>query len=131
MIKIEGKNQELSCLPDWSEMMCTFAVSTLEGVCRDICSGDIKVRDLQMIIERRDHMEKLCSAVKSRNMDRRGKEYDVVKTAIDTRIKEFIAFMGRKNLLGGLCRGVTVNVTGMLIFLKFLITIIIMILPNS
>lgn len=130
MVRIEGKNKDLSCLPERSEMMCTFAVSKLEGVCRDICSGDIEVRDLKMIIERRDHMEKLCSAVKSRNLDRRGKEYDVVKAAIDTRVNEFIAFMGRKNLLGGLCRGVTVNVIGMLNFLKFLITIIGMILLN-
>jgi hypothetical protein len=113
MIKIEGKNQELSCLPERSELMCTFAVSTLEDVCRDICSGDIKVRELRMIIERRDHMEKLCSAVKSGNLDRQGKEYDMMKAAIDTRINEFVAFMGRKNLLGGLCRGVTVTVTGM------------------
>ena len=112
MIKIEGKNQACSCLPERSEMMCTFAVSTLEGACRNICSGDITVRDLRMIIERRDHMEKLCSAVKSGNLDRRGKEYDIMKAAIDIRIKEFLAFMGRKNLLGGLCRGVTVNVIG-------------------
>lgn len=115
MIKIEGKNQARSCLPDRSEMMCTFAVSTLDGVCRSICSGDIVVRELQMIIERKDQMEKLCSAVKSGNLDRRGKEYDTMKAALDDRIKEFIAFMGRKNLLGGLCRGVTVNVTGMFI----------------
>lgn len=112
MIKIEDKNQALSCLPERSELMCTSAVSTLEDVCQNICSGDIVVRDLQLIIERRDHMEKLCSAVKSGNLDRQGKEYDTMKAALDTRIKEFIAFLGRKNLLGGLCQGITVTVTG-------------------
>ena len=115
MIRVEGKNQAHSCLPDKSEMMCTFAVSALEDVCRNICSGDIIVRDIQMIIQRKDHMEKLCSAVKSRNLDKQGKDYELVKAAIETRINEFKAFMNRKHLLGSLSQGITVHVSGMLV----------------
>ena len=128
MIKIDGKNQARSCLPERSEMMCTFAVSTLEAVCRNICSGDITVRDLQMIIERKDHMEKLCSALKSRNLEKRGKEYDSMKAAIEARINEYTVFMNRKNLLGSLCRGITVEVAGVL-NVKLICCCIIILLP--
>lgn len=112
MIRIEGRNEARSCLPHKSEMMCTFAVSTLEEVCRSICSGDITVKEIEMICQRKEHMEKLCSALKSGTLDRRGEEYERIKAAIEMRENELKAFKNHKSLLGHLCQGISVEVTG-------------------
>ena len=93
--------------------MCTLAVSTLEDVCQNVCSGDITVGDIKKINNRKDHMEKLCSAVKSGDLDKLGEEYGLVKKAIEARVNEFNAFTIRKQLLGSLCQGVTIKVSGM------------------
>ena len=113
MMKIEGQNQAHSCLPHRSEIMCTLAVSTLEDVCRNVCNGDITVGDIKKIENRKEHMEKLCSAVKSGDLDKLGEEYDFVKKAVEARMNEFKAFTTRKQLLGSLCQGVTIKVSGM------------------
>ena len=108
----EVKGQTRSCLPDRSDVLCTCAVSTLEGICQSILSGDITVKELHKITSRMDHMEKLCSAMKSGNLEKKGKEYDVIMDAIKARLREYKAFTNRKNLLGSLCQGIIVNVKG-------------------
>ena len=108
----EVKGQARSCLPDRSDVLCTCAVSTLEGTCQNILSGDITVEDLHKITKRMDHMEKLCSATKSGNLEKKGKDYNTIVAAIKTRLQEYKAFTNRKNLLGSLCQGVIVKVKG-------------------
>lgn len=108
----EVKGQDRSCLPDRSNILCTCAMSTLEGVCRSILSGDITVKELYKITKRMDHMERLVSATKSGNLEKKGKEYGTVVAAIKARLQEYEAFTNRKNLLGSLCQGVIIKVKG-------------------
>ena len=114
MIRIEGKNEARSCLPHKSEMMCTLAVSTLEDVCQNVCTGHIVVKDMEMILHRKDHMERLCSALKLGSLDRQGGEYDLIKAELEKRENELRAFKNHRSLLGHLCQGVTVKVSGRL-----------------
>jgi hypothetical protein len=84
----------------------------LEGICLNILSGDITVKELYKITRRMDHMERLCSATKSGNLEKKGKEYGTIVAAIKIRLQEYEAFINRKNLLGSLCQGVIVKVKG-------------------
>ena len=112
MIERVGKNQGHSCLPERSSLLCGLATSTLDAVCDSINSGNITVRDLDCISGKWDQMEKLCSAAKTGNLEKKGKEYSKIKRALETRLNEYEAFVNRKELLGKLGNGVTVRVTG-------------------
>ena len=112
MIKRDGKNRGHSCLPEQSSLLCGLAISTLDACCDSIDSGDIRVKELQLISRRRDQMEKLCSAARTGSLEKKGEEYQRIKMALDTRINEYIMFMNRRELLGNLCNGVTVHVVG-------------------
>ncbi len=114
----EVKGQARSCLPDRSDVLCTCAVSTLEGICQSILNGDITVKELHKVTSRMDHMEKLCSATKSGNLEKKGKEYDMIMAAIKARLMEYKAFTNRKNLLGSLCQGVIIEVKGNFDFVR-------------
>ena len=105
-----GKNH--SSLPEESSLRCGLAISTLDAYCDSIDSGDICVKDLQLISRKRDQMEKLCLAARTGSLEKKGEKYQGIKTALDTRIKEYMMFMNRRELLGNLCNGVTVSVTG-------------------
>ena len=105
-----GKNR--SSLPEESNLRCGMAISTLDAHCDSIDSGDICVKDLQLISRRRDQMEKLCLAARTGSLEKKGEKYQGIKTALDTRIQEYKMFINRRELLGNLCNGVTVNVTG-------------------
>ena len=120
----EVKGQARSCLPDRSDVLCTCAVSTLEDVCRSILSGDITVKELHKITKRMDHMERLCSATKSGNLEKKGKAYDTIVAAIKTRLHEYEAFTNRKNLLGSLCQGVIVKVKGRFEMIYYIMVLI-------
>ena len=112
MIKRDGKNRGHSCLPEQSSLLCGLAISTLDAYCDSIDSGDICVKDLQLIARKRDQMEKLCSAARTGSLEKKGEEYQRIKMALDTRIREHNMFMNRRELLGNLCNGVTVPVAG-------------------
>ena len=105
-----GKNR--SSLPEESSLHCGLAISTLDAHCDRIDSGDICVKDLQLISRRREQMEKLCLAARTGSLEKKGEKYQGIKTALDTRIKEYTVFINRRELLGNLCSGVTVNITG-------------------
>ena len=105
-----GKNR--SSLPEESSLRCGLAISTLDAYCDSIDSGDIHVKDLQLISRRKDQMEKLCLAARTGSLEKKGEKYQGIKTALDTRIQEYAMFIKRRELLGNLCNGVTVNVTG-------------------
>lgn len=112
MIERRGKNHDQSCLPEKSTILCGCAISTLDAVCDSIVSGCITVNELENIAKKIDQMEKLCSAAKSANLDKKGEEYDKFMMALTSRLTEYRAFINRRNLLGNLCKGVTINVTG-------------------
>ena len=112
MIKRGGKNRDHSCLPERSSLLCGMAISTLDVVCDSIDSGDIYVRDLQLISRKRDQMEKLCSVARTGNLEKTGEDYYRIKMALDSRLQEHIMFVNRRELLGNLCSGVTVRVAG-------------------
>lgn len=112
MIKRVGKNRGHSCLPEQSSLLCGLAISTLDSYCDSIDNGDINVKDLQLITRKKDQMEKLCSAARTGSLEKKGEEYQAIKIALDTRIKEYTMFLNRRELLGNLCNGVTVNVAG-------------------
>jgi hypothetical protein len=57
-------------------------------------------------------MERLCLAARTGSLEKKGEKYQRIKMALDTRIKECTMFMTRRELLGNLCNGVTVSVTG-------------------
>ena len=118
MIKIEDRNRASSFMPDRCEIMCTSAVSTLEGVCQDIFSGDITLKDTDMILQRKVHMQKLCSAVKSGDLDKQGKEYELVKKSIEERIVELKTFKAQKDYLVRLCHGITVTISGIILLIS-------------
>ena len=104
--------KDRSCLPEQSSILCGCAISTLDSVCNSILSGCLTVKDLQTIARKMDQMEKLCSAAKSSSLDKKGKEYDRIKTALETRLTEYRAFSNRRELLGNLCNGIDVHVSG-------------------
>ena len=108
MIKRDGH----SCLPEQSSLLCGLAISTLDAYCDSINNGGIHVKDLQLISRKRDQMEKLCSAARTGSLEKKGEEYQRIKTALDARMKEYTVFINRRELLGNLCNGVTVNVAG-------------------
>lgn len=112
MIEQRGKKYGQSCLPERSTILCGCAISTLDGVCESIVSGCIIVKELENISKKKDQMEKLCSAARSANLDKKGEEYDKFMMALESRLKEYRAFINRRNLLGNLCKGVTIDVTG-------------------
>ena len=122
MVMVED-DKACSCLPHRSEVMCTSAVSVLEDICKNIYNGGITVRDMEMILQRKDQMEKLCSALVSGHLNKQGAEYERIKEAIETRIKELRAFKVHKDLLGSLCQGVTVTVSGMPIVIILIVYI--------
>jgi hypothetical protein len=105
-----GKNR--SCLPEESSLRCGLAISTLDAYCGSIDSGDICVKDLQLISRKRDQMERLCLAARTGSLEKKGEKYQGIKMTLETRIKEYTMFMTRRELLGNLCSGVTVSVTG-------------------
>ena len=113
MIKRDGKNRGQSCLPERSSILCGCAISTLDVVCENIDSGCITIEELQSISKKLDQMEKLCSAAKTGSLEKKGEAYKRFKSALDTRLREHKAFLTRKELLGNLCKGVTVDVAGM------------------
>jgi hypothetical protein len=51
-------------------------------------------------------------AARTGSLEKKGEKYQGIKMALDTRIKEYTMFMNRRELLGNLCNGVTVSVTG-------------------
>jgi hypothetical protein len=112
MIKRDGKNRGHSCLPEESSLRCGLAISTLDSYCDSIDSGDICVKDLQLISRKRDQMERLCLAARTGSLEKKGEKYQGIKMALDTRVKEYTMFMNRRELLGNLCSGVTINVAG-------------------
>ena len=112
MIMQDENNRGHPYLPEQSNLLCGFAISTLDAVCNNISSGDILVQDLNLISRKRDQMETLLSAVKTGNLEKKGEEYDKIKIALDTRIEEQTMFMNRHKLLGALCNGVIVPVAG-------------------
>ena len=112
MIMRDENNQKHPYLPERSNLLCRSAISTLYAVCNSISSGDILVQDLKLISRKRDQMETLLSAIKTGNLEKKGEEYNKIKMALDTRIKEQTMFINRHKLLGALCNGVIVPVAG-------------------
>ena len=113
MIEKEGKSHCRSCLPEQSSILCGCAISTLDSVFDNILSGCITVKDLQTIVRNMDQMERLCSAATSGSLEKKGEEYDRIKMALETRQTEYRAFVNRRELLGNLCNGVDIHVSGM------------------
>lgn len=111
MIQRDSKNRSHSCLPERSSVLCGCAISTLDAVCDSIEDGSIVLKDLQSISEKLDQMEKLCSAVMTGSLEKKGEKYVRFKDIVHIRLMEYKAFNLRRNLLGNLCEGVAAHVT--------------------
>lgn len=112
---MEDRGQSQSCLPEWCTFLCTCADSTLIDVCDRLQNGAITFKELQKITEKRDQMEKLCSAHVPQDDPRNTEQIVGLKKILQLRITEQKHFTRTCDLLGFLCRRVTVKVIGKLL----------------
>ena len=76
---------------DW-QYICACAISKLQQVCTMICDGDICMRDLRLLCDKKGQMHKLCLAVTVDGKPQYGIQADAVITSLKQRSKEYEQF---------------------------------------
>ena len=105
-----GSDRPQSCLPECCTLVCAIADSTLTNVYGRLETGNVTLKELELIAQRRDQMEKLCSAHTIQNSAKK----EAMKQILDLRTVQQKHFKETTELLGLLCRCVTVQVIGKL-----------------
>ena len=85
-----------SCLPVESSKMCGLADSRVIAFMQRIMDGEVTLKEMENVKEKRSTVEKLCLA---------NQDYDVekIKTALERREKEYNALKWQKKVLASFC----------------------------
>lgn len=90
-------------------ILCTSAASVLENVCTLIKTGDIKLSELSLMKERKEHLKKLLvEAVPSDN-------FRALEQCLEQRFCEQRNFSERLTYLKQLCQSINIEVQGILV----------------
>lgn len=100
-MRIESGKESQDWFSDDCEMFCSFADSTLTDMIERIFSGAISLEEMEAVHHKRSHVEKLCAASSLHAWEY---TWDDVKTFMDHRHKECVAFRLYKEILASFCR---------------------------
>ena len=98
-------------------MMCVYAHTNLEQVCKQLIEGSISIKELQKISSKMEQMKRLCTAASTNGNQKQEPQqqqfaFQNIKAALDQRMDEYKAFNRRKEHLATLCSRITVKVKG-------------------
>ena len=113
MVESEGRLRGYSCLPDDCAILCAVADSLVVELVKRIVSGEVTMKEFEKVMNKKNQVEKLCSASQEYTLDFFQQEFR-------KREAEYLAFRERRSVLSSFCRemeAANVNVEGYYVLL--------------
>ena len=116
---LAGSSKLKEGLPQECQMACSFAISKLDEVFRQLHMGDITIIDLQVIKKEQQQMKRLCESASTQQTEASNsveKSYEATIFAVEQRMEEFEIFREQKGILHHLCKEIHHEIKGILCF---------------